>query len=139
MAATVGVLNGTNLLVYVATSAISYSTSCSLTITGAGTINVNNKDSGYWTAKLKAHGTTWSVSCDGMLGLDGAGTSIRELHDILEAKTTVTVKFASTSADDYFFTGSAVCTSFSADAGDNAAGTFSCEFEGLGVLRCTLT
>ena len=137
--ATTGVVNGTSILVYLDGTAISYSTSGSLEITGAGTVDVSNKDSGYWAQKLAAHGTSWSVSCDGMFALDGAGINPREIHGFLQAGTSMVVKVATGDAADFFFTGTAVSTGFSLDAGDNAASTFSCGFEGLGKLSCTVT
>lgn len=139
MAATVGVINGTDLLVYVDDTAISYSTSCSLSITGAGPIDVSNKDSGYWNTKLKGRGVEWTMSCSGMLGFDGAGTSIREIFLVLGDNTTVNLKFATATAGDLIFHGSAQCTGLTMDGPDNEGATFSCDFAGLGRLLAVTT
>ena len=139
MTMTAGVINGSDFLVYVGGTAISYSTSCSLSMTGPGTSTVNHKDSGNWLTKLKKKGASWTISCDGMLALDGAGINLRELYDVLNGNKTVTVKFATSEASNYFFSGSAVITSFSLDAPLEEGGTWSCEFEGLGKPSFDLT
>lgn len=137
--ATTGVINGTSLLVYVDGTAISYTTSCSINITGPGTFPVSTKDSYEWVQKLKAEGASWTVSADGMFALDGSGVDMRSIFNLFDRNQTVTIKMATSDAADEFFSGSAVATSFSVDAPDNDASTFSVEFEGLGDLTFAVT
>lgn len=139
MAITSGVIAGTDFLVYSDGTAISYSTSCSISITGPGTIPVSTKDSGNWIKKLKKKGYEWTVSADGLLALDGSGIDLREIYNLLRDNSTVVVKFATTGTDDYFFYGDAVATGFNMDAPDNDASTFSCSFEGIDQLRVSTT
>ena len=134
-----GVINGTNILLYADGTAISYSTSASISITGPGAAEVNHKDSGNWMTKLKKVGITWTASMDGMFALDGTGVNVRELYDILNGLTTVTIKMGTSDATDAFFSGSAVCTGYNVDAPVDEGGTFSAEFEGLSKLSFSLT
>jgi len=137
--ATTGVINGTDILLYVGNVAISYSRSCSIAISGPGTMEINHKDSGNWMTKLKKKGITWTASADGMFALDGAGINMRELYNVLNGLTTVTIKMGTSDATDAFFSGSAVCTGYNVDAPLDEGGTFSAEFEGLGKLSFSLT
>ena len=137
--ATTGVINGTDILLYVGGIAISYSRSCSIAISGPGTMEVNHKDSGNWMTKLKKKGITWTASADGMFAFDGAGISMRELYDVLNGLTSVTIKMSTADAADPLFTGTAVCTGYNVDAPLDEGGTFSAEFEGLGKLSFSLT
>lgn len=134
-----GVINGTDILLYVDGTAISYSTSASIAISGPGTAEVNHKDSGNWMVKLKKKGITWTASMDGMFALDGADVNVRELYDVLNGLVTVTIKMGTSDATDAFYSGSAVCTGYNVDAPFDEGGTFSAEFEGLGKLLFALT
>ncbi len=134
-----GVINGTDILIYVDGTAISYSTSASISITGPGAAEINHKDSGNWMTKLKKKGITWTASMDGMFAFDGGDVNVRELYDVLNGLTTVTIKMSTSDATDAFFSGSAVCTGYNVDAPFDEGGTFSAEFEGLGKLLFALT
>jgi predicted secreted protein len=136
--ATTGKILGTDFLLYVGGTAVSWSTSCSLSITGPGTTDVSNKDSNNWLEKLKNKGYGWTMSVDGMATFDGT-INLRDLFDMFRNNETVTVKFSTDDAADKFYSGSAVATSFSLDAPHNDATTFSCEFEGLGGLTFIAT
>ena len=136
--ATTGKINGTSLLLYVGGTAVSYTTSCSLSISGPGTIDVSNKDSENWLEKLKAKGYGWTASADGMFTFDGT-LCVDEIFELFRTNQTVTVKISTSDAADRFFSGSAVATSYSMDAGNNDATTFSVEFEGLGELAFRAT
>ena len=135
---TTGKINGSDFLLYVAGVAVSWSTSCSLSVTGPGTIDVSNKDSDNWLEKLKAKGYSWTMSVDGMATFDGT-YSVEDIFLLFRNNSTVTIKFSTDDAADRFWSGSAVATSFSLDAPQEDATTFSCEFEGLGILNFVAT
>ncbi len=134
-----GVINGTDIALYVDGTAISYSTSCNITITGPGAAEINHKDSGNWMEKLKKKGITWAANVDGMFALDGAGVSIREIYDVLNGLVTVTIKMATSDVTDPFFSGLAVADGFNVDGPLEEGGTFSASFEGLSKLSFSLT
>jgi len=134
-----GVISGTLCLLYVDGTAVSYSTSCSLSITGPGTIDVSNKDSSYWMEKLQAKGYSWTMSCDGMFAFDGSGVDIRALHGLLRDNTEFTAKMSTGVAGDVIFSGQATSTGFNADFPYNDASTWSFDLEGLGRLTALTT
>lgn len=136
--ATTGKINGTSLLLYVGNVAVSYSTSCSISITGPGTIDVTNKDSTGWLEKLKAKGYGWTASAEAFATFDGT-LSIEEIFELFRSNQTVTLKMGTSDATDAFFGGSAVATSFTMDAPHEDASTFSVDFEGLGELTFAAT
>jgi len=136
--ATTGKINGTDFLLYVGGVAVSYSSSCSLSVTGPGAFDVSNKDSSNWLEKMKKKGYGWTMSVDGMATFDGT-YSIEDIFLLFRNNSTVTVKFSTDDTADRFFSGSAVATSFSLDAPAEEATTFSCEFEGLGILNFIAT
>lgn len=137
--ATTGVINGTSILLYVDSTAVSYSTNCSLSIMGPGAMTVNHKDSLEWLQKLKKVGAGWTASCSGMYALDGSNVNLREVFALLDRNQTVTVKIATSDAADNFFSGEAVVTGFSADFPHDEGSTFSVDFEGLGDLTFAVT
>ena len=139
MAQTAGVINGTDFLIYLGGVAVSYSNSCSMTISGPGTASVVHKDSGTWAQKLKKKGVTWTASVSGALALDGAGIDMRELFQLLADLTTVNVKMSTNTAGNLLLQGMAVATSVTWDAPDDEFATFSAEFEGLGRLLAAVT
>ena len=136
--ATTGKINGTDLLLYVDNVAISYSTSCSISITGPGAFSVSNKDSKNWDEKLQARGYSWTASAEAMTTFDGT-LCIDEIFELFRNNQSVTIKMSTDDAADRFFSGSATATSFNMDAPDNEASTFSVEFEGLGELAFRAT
>jgi len=136
--ATTGKINGTSLLIYVGGVAVSYTSSCSVSITGPGTIDVSNKDSSNWLEKLARKGYGWTMSADGMATFDGT-LAVDELFQLFRTNQEVTVKISTSDAADRFFSGTCVATSFSMDAPGEDATTFSVEFEGLGELGFVAT
>lgn len=136
--ATTGKINGTDILLYVGGVAVSHSTECSLSITGPGTIPVNNKDSNNWIEKLKRKGYEWTMSVGAFYTLDGT-LSTQEIYDLFRNNDTVTLKFSTDDAADRFFSGEAVATSANFDAPQEDGVTLGCEFEGLGILNFLTT
>jgi len=136
--ATTGIINGKDLLLYVDGVAITHSTSCSISASGA-TIPATTKDSSGWADSL-AGTRSWSVSSDQMLALD-ATLGIEEIFAIFAdtVQRTVTAKFATSDATDRFFSGSARITDISVSADNEAAGTFSVSLEGTGALTLSAT
>jgi len=139
MAETSGVILGTNMLLYVDDTAISYSTDCSISISGPGAAEVNHKDSNNWMVKLKKKGITWTASASGMMAFDGAGTDLRDLFLNLTDLDTVNIKMSTATAGNLLLHGSAVITGFSLEAPNDEGGTFSVEFEGIDRLQASVT
>ena len=136
MGATAGKINGHDLLVYVGGTAISHSTTCSVSLS-TGEVNTTSKDSLKWASYLPG-AREWTVECSGMVALD-ATYGIEELTALKISQASSTVKFATSSSDDRFFSGSALLTAISIDAPDESPATFSATFEGTGKLKFAKT
>lgn len=134
--ATTGIINGHDLLVYVTTTAITHSTSCSIRL-NSGTVPITTKDSKKWAAFLYGC-RDWTIETSGMVALD-ATIGIEELWGYVNAQTNVTLKFATDDATDRFFSGSALITSVAVDASDEAGTTFTASFQGTGKLKFAKT
>ena len=134
--ATTGKINGTDLLVFVGGTAITHSDSCSISFS-MGTRPASTKDSGGWRELLEA-GREWSVSCDAMVALD-ATYGIEELWGIINSRTSVTVKFATSDATDRFFSGTAWLTAVDITAGQEDTATFTASFDGTAKLSFAIT
>ncbi len=134
--ATTGKINGSDLLVYVDGTAITHSTSCSISIAMA-TRGATTKDSAGWSESLEGL-RSWSVSSDQMIALDAA-QGLEEVFELLKDRDTVTVKFATDDATDRFFTGSAFITALDVNADNEETATFTVAFEGTGNLILSTT
>ena len=137
MAATSGPVNGNNLLIYIDAVKLYYSSSCSLEMTGAGTIPYTSKDTTNWVTSFAAKGHTWSVSADGLMALDATYGSPNDLFTLMDGNTTVQVDFTTNTSSDEYFHGSAIVTSVSLTAGLNEVATYSVTLEGIGDLDNT--
>jgi len=134
--ATAGKINGHNLLVYVGATAISHSTTCSVSLS-TGEVNVTSKDSLKWASFLPG-AREWTIETSGMVALD-ATYGVEELIALKQSQATSTVKFATSDSADRFFSGTAILTSLTMDAPDEAPATFSATFEGTGKLKFAKT
>jgi len=133
---TAGKINGHDLLVYVGVTAISHSTTCSVSI-NAGEINVTSKDSLKWASFLPG-ARDWTIETSGMIALD-ATYGVEELIALKQSQTPSTVKFATSDSGDRFFSGTALLTALTLDAPDESPATFSATFEGTGKLKFAKT
>ena len=134
MTMTSGAILGTLMVFYVDEVAVSYSTGCSISITGPGTVDVSNKDSSYWVQKLKKQGYTWTASVEGVFAFDGSGVDIREVYDLFRGNTTFLLRMSTGVSGDIVFSGQAVASNFSADFPYNDCSTWTFDCEGLGRL-----
>jgi predicted secreted protein len=129
--ATTGIINGTDLLVYVGGVAILGATTHSLSLARA-TRDTTNKDTASWQTVLSGR-KNWSISGSHMFSFDAAyGHS--QLFALLDAGASVTVKFSTDTAGNKHWSGSAVITKLDIEAGDDANTTYSYEFAGTGAL-----
>lgn len=140
--ATAGILNGTSLLLYVDVSGtptpIAFATSGSLSI-NMDTRETTNKESAGWRQLLEST-KSWTMEAEGFHALDATNFDFKDLFAKVAARTAVSVQFslgASPATGDYYYTGSAFITSISLDSPLEDSVTFSCSFEGTGVLTET--
>ena len=140
--ATAGILNGTSLLLYVDVSGtqtpIAFATSGSLSL-NMDTRETTNKESAGWRELLEST-KSWTMEAEGFHALDATNFDFKDLYAKLAARTQVSLQFsvgASPATGDYYYSGSAYITSISMDSPLEDSVTFSCSFEGTGVLSET--
>lgn len=139
MAASTSVMNATDVLVSVSEDAgatytiIGKATSAGLSVS-MDTRDTSNKDSAGWRDLLEGQ-KNWSLTCDGLVCYNISGKEDASgLFGHLSSRTLLTIKFGSATTDEKIYSGSAYVTSISQDAGVEDNVTWSCSFEGSGVL-----
>ena len=140
--ATAGILNGTSLLLYVDVSGtktpIAYATSGSLSV-NMDTRETTNKESGGWRSLLEST-RSWTMEAEGFHAMDATNFDFQDLFAKIETRTAVDLQFsigATPATGDTYYSGSAYITSISLDSPLEDSVTFSCSFEGTGVLADT--
>ncbi len=140
--ANTGIIEGQDLILYVAGTAVAHATTHSLELS-AETRDRVSKDTGKWKHKV-AGLLGWTVSCEALACYDGH--SYHELYALMVARAAVAVKFAGREAvddedtwmpeavGDTYYEGSAIITGLPLTAPNNEDATFSCSFEGTGEL-----
>ena len=133
---TYGIINGTKFGVYVAGTKIGYATSASISMNHS-LRDTSTKDSGGWRDQLEGQ-RDWEASVEGMVifDLDGSTISDKILPDIFTdyMASRASLLFSTDVAGDYEWSGTAYCTSISADAPNEDSTTWSASFSGTGVL-----
>jgi len=132
--ATTGILNGTDLLVYVGSDAIAHSTSCSLSLS-MDTRDATTKDSAGWTDRLEGL-RSWEISGEGLVALD-AEYGFTDLFALYNGRTSATVKFSTEVSGDKYYSGTAYLTSLEQEAPTEDNTSFSFTFSGSDVLSET--
>ena len=121
------ILNATDCVLSVTTGgslqAVAHSTSASISM------NMDLRDS---TTKSSAGLRSWELSGDAFVEIGAiAGADIEELWTTWEARTAVAVKFGASGME---YTGNALITSISIDAGVEENATYSISLTGTGAL-----
>lgn len=128
MAATVGILNGTLLAVYMDATKIAAAKSCKVSITHEPRDTFTKDDAGWKTNKEGAR--SWKMDCDGLVTLVGFST----LFAAISARTPLTLSFESSNVGDKMYSGTAYITSLEQSAGNEESASYTASFEGGGVL-----
>lgn len=131
MAATAGIINGTDFLVYDATNVITHSQTCSLNLS-LNLRDTSSKATAGWKAVLPGQ-RSWTIETSGMVALD-ASYNLAYLHGLIDNKTRVAIKFKTANVDNVYFEGYAYLTSVSMEAPLEANTTYSASFIGDGAL-----
>lgn len=134
MAATAGILNGTDLCVYNGALKIAYSQTCKLNLS-LDMRDTSNKDTIGWKKVLPGM-KNWSAEVSGLVALD-VNYNYSYLMNLILNSTSVAVKFKTANSDDYYYSGAAYLQTVSIDAGNQANVTYSATFVGDGALAVT--
>jgi len=130
--ATTGIINGTNIGIYIGGTKVNHCDSGSISLSH-GLRDATSKDSGGWSESLEGL-REWSLDGSGFVALD-ATYGLVELEGVLTARTAVTVRFSTETSGDEYFEGTAFLTEVSVDAAVEDSTTFSMSFTGTGALN----
>tara|TARA_Y100000296_G_scaffold82252_1_gene111087 strand:- start:2586 stop:2996 length:411 start_codon:yes stop_codon:yes gene_type:complete len=133
--ATTGKLNGTIMLLYVDGTAISSTTSHSLSYEMA-TRDATTKDSQGYEEVLEST-RSWTIDFDGMEAFNDT-YSYEELRSLISQRSQVTLLFSSQVSGDPQWSGAAYLTSVSLEAPLEETATYSGSFKGTGALTATV-
>lgn len=131
MAATVGILNGTDVLVYIGANPLMHATDCSFQLSH-GLRDASTKLSAGWKTSLSGQ-RSWTMGSNGFVALD-ANYNLAYLTNLIVNRTLVTLNFKTANSGDYYYQGTGWLTSVQATAPNNANTTYSASFEGSGPL-----
>ena len=129
--ATTGIINGTDLVIYIGSDVIGHSTSHALSI-AHDPRDATTKDSSGWRDLLEGL-RNWSTSGEGLVAFD-ADYGFTELFTLITNRTTVTVKFSTEVTGDAYWTGDAYLTSLDQDSPTEDNVSMSYTLEGTGAL-----
>jgi len=129
-----GLVNGTDLRIYVGTKKIANETTCSIDLTTA-MIETSSKDSGAWMTQIPGR-KSWSITAT--LQLDyadgGANYTYNELLTAWLDQTALTVTFKTASVGDTTLTGTAYLASKPVSSSDMEIVTCDITLQGSGAL-----
>lgn len=129
--ATTGIVNGTDLLIYVGGTAVAHATSHSLSLS-MDTRDATTKDSEGWTDRLEGL-RSWEISGNALFAFDAA-YGFDDLFTVYTGRTAVTVKFSSEVSGDKYYSGSGYLTSLTLDAPTEDNASFAFTVQGNGTL-----
>jgi len=134
MAATTGVISGTDLRLYIGGSAVAYATDCTLSIEREfiETIHKDNPGDGWREGQVQQKSGTMTVSA--LYNHDGANNTPGTLFTALDDGTSLTGRLTTDAADDTYYEFSCFCTSFNVNAAVNENAAFDCEFTISGAV-----
>jgi len=140
MAQTAGVINGTDLRLYVGGNAVAYAVTCNLSMSRElrETIHKDNPGSG-WREVDPAQASA-TLTTDGLFNEDGTNNAPADLFTIFAAKTQVSWYFSNENAGDtrYYGNGYITALDYSATVEENATYSVTIEVDGQ-VQTATLT
>ena len=121
-------IKGLDVLIKVGSQVVGGQRNASLEMS-AETIDTTVKSTGGWAAKIPGI-KSWTSSCDGVYFLDDAGLSAAQTAFM--SGTPVQLVFSNT--DGLAYSGQAVITSMSVEAGQEDIVSYTISFEGTGAL-----
>ena len=128
--ATTGVLNGTNMLLYVKGTAIAGASECDFDLTHSPRETTVKSDAGY--ATFAEGKRSWKANCKGLRVLPGTGTTFSTLVGLWTSRANVTLKFSTETSGDKFYYGTGIISGVKESDPDNASSTFDVTFDGTG-------
>lgn len=132
MPGSTGIIKGSIMRVYIATTAIAKTTDCSIEFS-VGERTVSHKDvTDNWGA-VEAGEYSCTISTNALYA-DDDGDGFAALWTAYSTKAFLTLRFSTQVAGDDYFTGSFMITSLSINAPNNESTTFSASFKNNGAI-----
>jgi len=131
MAQTTGIINGSDLLLYIGGIAVAHATNHTLSI-GVNARDASTKSSSGWR-DLKPGQRQWSISGEHLYTFD-ASYGATALFSTVSNRSLITLKLASGDDDNQRFSGSGYLTSLEMNFPNEENSTFSFTIEGTGEL-----
>jgi len=128
---TVGIINGTDLVIYDTTNKIAYSQSCKLSLQ-LDLRDTTTKDSSGWKTVLPGL-QSWTMETSGLVSFTSTYNH-GYLMDLVLSKTLVTLRFKTANVGDYYYTGTGYLQNVSVDSPNQANVSYSASFVGTGEL-----
>lgn len=128
---TTGIVNGTDLLLYVGGTAVAHSKSHTLSVSHEPR-DATTKDSNGWDESLEGM-RSWSIDGEALQAFD-ANYGHSDLLALITTRTKVTVKFSTEVTGDSYWTGEAWLTACELEAGTEESASYSFSFKGTGAL-----
>jgi predicted secreted protein len=125
-------INGTNLLVYVNGEAIMGSKTCKLSVSH-DVRDTTTKDSAGWAGKAEGL-RSWTLTADGLAMFQTSNVDFDDLLALITTRTKVHLKFSTELSGDSWWYGDGWLKSIELDAANEDSVSYSCSFEGTGVL-----
>lgn len=140
MAQTAGVINGTNLRLYVGGNVVAYAVTCQLSMSRnlLETIHKDNPGSGWREVTMGQASAT--LTTDGLFNEDGTNNAPADLFALFAAKTQVAWYFSNENAGDtrYYGNGYVTALDYSATVEENSTFSVTIEVDGQ-VQKVVLT
>ena len=124
-------IKGLDVLIKVGSQVVGGQRNASLEMS-AETIDTTVKTTGGWAAKIPGI-KSWTSSCDGIYFLNDAG--LKAAQTAFMNGTAVQLDFSK--GEDLVYSGQAVITSMSVEAGQEDVVSYTISFEGTGALTAT--
>ena len=124
-------IKGLDVLIKVGSTVVGGQRNASLEMS-AETIDTTVKSTGGWAAKIPGI-KSWTSSCDGVYFLDDAG--LKAAQTAFMNGTEVKLEFSK--GTDLVYSGQAVITSMSVEAGQEDVVSYTISFEGTGALTAS--
>lgn len=128
---TTGIINGTDVGLYIGANKIANSKSCSISVTHSPRRSHNKDTSGWEVGRPGA--LSFSINQDGEFAFDAA-YGAEDLVEAILARTKLTIKCSTEDSGDWRLTGDVYLDSFEWNAGSEEDSTFSISASNAGPL-----
>lgn len=129
-----GIINGSNLRVYVGANAVAYATEGSLSLSREFTEQLHKDNAGSGWSERSPHTKNATITVSALYADDAASSNLNELFTAWDAGTSLTIKFSTEDSGDDFWSGNFYCESLELNAPDKDDASYSATFVSDGAI-----